>query len=60
MKFECTLWYDDIDEFMTTKETACVVMEIRAPSYRTAECMALHLQAKLSADDCSFKEIVES
>ena len=59
MKFECTLWFEDIDEFMTTKEVAHVVMIIRAPSYRTAECMSYHLQAKLGADDCSFKEIPE-
>lgn len=55
MKFECTLWYNDIDEFVTTRETGCVVMDILATNFRTAELLAQHLQAKLSADDCSIE-----
>lgn len=59
MKFECTLWFEDIDEFMSTKEKVRVIMEFHTSSYRAAECMSYHLQAKLGADDCSFKEIPE-
>ena len=58
LKFECTLWYNDIDEFVTTRETGCVIVEIRATNFRTAELLAQHMQAKLGADEYSL-EIAE-
>lgn len=55
LKFECTLWYNDIDEFVTTRETGCVIIEIHATNFRTAELLAQHMQAKLGADEYSLE-----